>query len=147
MDRFLLAERGFAIGFCAATALAALLISPVAAQSVGDTSKPAGTADEARLKDLKISLTAEQGSLVETLRTLMKSAKLDFVIDNELKAGTATVHLKDIPFKDALATVVKVSTVPITYEVKDGVYHFMRRVDPPDARLHSPGKRAFRVSE
>jgi hypothetical protein len=61
----------------------------------------------------------------------MKSAKLDFAIDNDLKDGTVTVHFSEVPFKDALATMIKVSTIPITYEVKDGIYHFSRRILPP----------------
>lgn len=84
-----------------------------------------------RLKDVNITLNADHENLIETLRSLMKAAKVDFAIDSELKEGTATVHFKDLPFKDALTTLVKVSTIPIKYEIKNGVFHFMRRPEPP----------------
>ena len=97
-----------------------------------DAPAKSGAADAGdKFKDVKITMSADQQNLLEALRTLMKAAKADFAIDDELKAGTATVHLKDVPFKDALATLIKVSTIPVSYEVKDGVYHFMRRIDPP----------------
>lgn len=97
----------------------------------GDGAKAAENEALDKLKDVKITLDADRENLLNTLRNLMKGAKADFLIDDALKAGTATVHFKDLPFKDALNTLVKVSTFPIAYEVKDGIFHFMRRPEPP----------------
>lgn len=106
--------------------------SSKAADGSGNNSSKSGAADPMdALKDVRITLNADHENLLDTLRTLMKSAKADFVIDADLKAGTATVHFKDVAFKDALSTVVKVSTYPITVEVKDGIFHFKHREDPP----------------
>ena len=88
----------------------------------GDAAKSAENEALDKLKDVKITLDADRENLLATLRSLMKSAKADFAIDDVLKEGTATVHFKDLPFKDALNTLVKVSTFPIAYEVKDGVF-------------------------
>lgn len=139
---------GLSAIFSSAALLCVLACGSAAAQTDAGAGKTSGTAQNPagapaggaqkptddssdKLKDLKITLNADQDNLLDTLRTFMKSAKLDFVIDNELKNGTVTVHFKDVLFKDALATIVKVSTIPITYELKDGVYHFKLRVDPP----------------
>jgi hypothetical protein len=151
----------FPIGVSATGLLSTVLLSMLVAggalaQAPGDgANKPAGQADsgatkpaggdaEARLKDLKITLNADQENLIDALRTLMRDAKLDFVIDADLKAGTATVHFKDVPFKDALATIVKVSTMPITYDVKDGIYHFRHRDDPPPTPAPAEDPKAVR---
>ena len=120
-------------GFAAFSALAFLGPVGVLAQAPagGDATKSGGTETFDKLKDVKITLTSDAQNLVEALRALLKGAGADFVIDDELKSGTATVHFKDLPFKDALATFIKVATIPIKYEVKDGVFHFSRRIDPP----------------
>jgi len=97
----------------------------------GDSGKPGGTDAADKLKDVKVTLNADRGNLIDTLRALMNGVKADFVIDDELKAGTATVHFKDVPFKDALTTLVKVSTIPIMVEINDGIYHFRLRPEPP----------------
>jgi len=101
------------------------------AGDAGSASKSSGAPSDEALSKIKITLTAEQQNVSDALRSLMKSAKLDFAIDNDLKDGTITVHFKEVPFKDALTTMIKVSTIPITYEVKDGIYHFSRRILPP----------------
>ena len=102
-----------------------------APKSAGAQTKSSGAELSDKYKDVKINLSADQGNLLDTLRTLMKGAKADYVIDDELKAGTATLHFKDLPFKDALAAIVKVSSIPITFEIKDDVFHFMRRTEAP----------------
>jgi hypothetical protein len=130
---FAFSVRGVAAGVIGTAGLSLLLSGGVLAQGAPDSggAKTGAPAAGDKLKDIKITLNADQENLIDTLRTLMKSAKLDFIIDDDLKAGTATVHFKDLPFPDALATLVKVSTLPITYELKDGIYHFKHRVDPP----------------
>ncbi len=96
-----------------------------------DGAKSGGDDAVDKFKDVKITLNADQDKLIDAIRSLMKSAKADFLIDDDLKAGTVTVHFKDLPFKDALSTLMKVSTIPVAYEVNDGVYHFKRRMDSP----------------
>jgi hypothetical protein len=123
-------NQGIVRGVLGAAALGLVLSSGALAQSAPDGGAKSG-ADADSMKDVKITLNLDQENLVEGLRALMKSAKADFAIDDDLKTGAVTVHLKDLPFRDALATVIKVSTLPIKYEIKDGIYHFMRRIDPP----------------
>ena len=125
-------NRGVISGLIGSAALGLLLCGGALAQ--GDNAggaKSGETAGADALKSTKVTMNAEQENLVDAIRTLMKSAKADFVIDEDLKGGTATVHFKDVLFTDALSTLVKVSTIPIAFEVKDGIYHFKHRVDPP----------------
>ena len=130
--RVTVARRGF-VGVISAAALGLVLSGGALAQGTppgGDSKSGANEAAD-KLKDVKITLIVDQENLLQTIRTLMKSAKADFRIDDELNAGKVTVHFRDLPFKDALATIVKVSTLPIAYELKDGIYHFKLRIDPP----------------
>ena len=128
-------QRQKAIGGITLAALGLLLGGAAFAQAPANSEagKTGGSQSQSgtSLNDVKITLDTEQEDLLDALRSLMKSAKADFVIDDALKEGTVTVHLKDVPFKDALATVIKVSTLPIMYDVKDGIYHFKLRPDTP----------------
>ena len=124
--------------------LSALAISPAFAQGSGkgDSSekKPGGEAgasagdkksdpasselSPARFDDLKVSIDADGANLVVTLRSLMKSIKANYVIDDTLNDGKASINVKDIPFKTALKLLIKVSTLPIESDYKDGIFHF-----------------------
>ena len=137
----LIQARKIAGGIAIAT-LGFVLGGAAFAQSPGDGSSGKannGSQSGSNLSDVKITLNIEQEDVLDALRALMKSAKADFSIDDDLKEGTVTVHLKDVPFKDALATVMKVSTLPITYELKDGIYHFKRRPETPPDEDKTPG--------
>lgn len=74
--------------------------------------------------DLKVSIYADRGSLVTTLRSLLKSVKANFVIDNTLNEGLVSIQVKDIPFKTALKLLMRVSSLPVEWDQKDGVFHF-----------------------
>ena len=124
--------------------LSALAISPAFAQGAGKSEssekKPGGEAiasagdkksdpasselNPARFDDLKVSIDADSANLVATLRLLMKSIKANFVIDDSLNDGKASINVKDIPFKTALKLLIKVSSLPIEWDLKDGVFHF-----------------------
>ncbi len=124
--------------------LSALAISPALAQGAGkgesSEKKPGGEAstsvgdkksdfasselNPARFDDLKVSIDADSANLVSTLRSLMKSIKANFVIDDSLNDGKVSINVKEIPFKTALKLLIKVSSLPIEWDHKDGVFHF-----------------------
>ncbi len=78
----------------------------------------------ARFDDLKVSIDADSANLVATLRSLMKSIKANFVIDDSLNDGKVSINVKEIPFKTALKLLIKVSSLPIEWDHKDGIFHF-----------------------
>ncbi|HLJ57821.1 MAG TPA: hypothetical protein VKT77_22480 [Chthonomonadaceae bacterium] len=109
------------------------------APAPADSPKSDGSDVVDKFRDVKVTVNADKANLVDAIRDLMKSAKADFRIDNELKDGTVSLHLTDMPFKDALATLIKVSTVPVAYETTDGIFHFKLRPEPPpDAPAADP---------
>lgn len=118
-----------------AVVLAALCLLPIthaAAQATSGGNSSDAAALE-KINSAKVTLEVDKARTGEALHTLMKSAGASYVLDGDLGAGTVTAHLKDVAFKDALAVVVKVSTVPITYEIQEGIFHFKKKPEEPAA--------------
>ena len=104
--------------------------------SSGDKDKtlasPHNSASKDSLDDLKVGINSENDSLTDTLITLLKSVRADYVIDDSLKAGKVSIHIKETTFKRALELILKVSTVPFEWERKDGIFHF-KLAEPKEA--------------
>ena len=104
--------------------------SPITAQAQEAGSSSANAAMD-KINSTKITLEANGVKTGDALHTIMKASGASYVLDEDLGQGTVTAHLKDVPFKDVLVTIVKVSTVPITYELQEGIFHFKKKPEAP----------------
>lgn len=80
-----------------------------------------------RLANKKVTLQMDEASLLSAIRAVMKSVDADFTVDPALRDARVTVSLTNIRLGLALDLLMKVSTIPATYHVEDGVYQFELR--------------------
>jgi hypothetical protein len=113
-----------------------VLPAPVHAQD-----PPAQNADKkndsaTKLADKRVTLQVEEASLTNAIRMLMKSVGADFSIDPALREARVTANLTNIRLQVALDTLMRISTVPASYRVAEGVYLFEpRKEEPPTPPL------------
>lgn len=110
-----------------------VLPAPVRAQD-----PPAQNADKkndsaTKLADRRVTLQVEEASLSNAVRMLMKSVGADFSIDPALRDARVTANLTNIRLQIALDTLMRISTIPATYRVAEGVYIFEPRKEEPPA--------------
>lgn len=128
----------YLIGSFLLLSIFALPSLPASSQTTGDSGKKSGEeskqskSDTSKFDNKKVSLNINDESLQTAIRLLMKGVDGEYVIDNSLKAARVTLEFKDILFKDALKTLMKVSTLPVTYKIEDGIYHFMLKEEVYD---------------
>jgi hypothetical protein len=102
---------------------------PASGTGGGNASAATGKQNPA---EKRVSLEAENIPLTQAIKTIMQSARADYVVDSALRGATVTAHLTDVKLSVVLATLMKVSSLPVTYRLEDGIYHFVPRIDPPE---------------
>src|SRR2546421_9535713 len=88
---------------------------------------------ETTAPDKKVTLNLENADLRYALKLLFTSAGVNYTLDQAVQ-GTVTVSLTDIPFRTALASVLRSTqtTSPLTYRVEDQVYIISPKIEVVD---------------
>jgi len=86
-----------------------------------------------------VSLDLESSSLYYGLKLLFTQAKCNFTIDESLKSLTVTAHLTDVPFRIALETLLKSTSMPLTYKLENGIYSVIPKIEEPLLKVDTGG--------
>lgn len=116
-------------------ALYLAISAPIQAQEAGggkqgDTSTGSQT-DNKEYLNVKVNVEMENGKFTDAIRLLFKDAKKDYFVASELSDARVTVNFRNLPFKDALPALLKVSSLPIEYKIEDDIYKFNLRKEEP----------------
>ena len=106
----------FALAGLTLLALGSLALPQSAAAQQTPPAPDAESADK-RL----ITLDLEDGDLYAAFKALFQQAKVNYTLDPSLKGTTVTAHIK-LPFRQAVATLVKTSGLPIALTFENNVY-------------------------
>jgi hypothetical protein len=72
--------------------------------------------------DKRINLEMHSASLIEALRTLFKTAGVDFSIKSTVENDSVTCMLKGVTFTTALKTILQSGRQELTYRMEDDVF-------------------------
>lgn len=67
---------------------------------------------------------SENISVGPALQILMRQMKSKFEFHPDLAGATISIRMEDVPISRALTEIGKASSIPFTYEIKDGIYIF-----------------------
>ncbi len=84
----------------------------------------------------KVSIDVESGDIRFAIKLLFQSLEVNYTIAPDVQ-GPITVHLKDVPFKTALESMLKTSSVPLTYRVEAGIYSISVKNESAAATIES----------
>lgn len=106
--------------------------SPAAAQQQGTNT--------IAVEDRVVALDVENARLGDVLPDMMKSVDADYALDKDIKEFRVTIHITSAKLKDALATMMKISTGPVVVKVEGGLYHFMLGTVAGSSTTHAAEK-------
>ncbi len=69
-----------------------------------------------------ITMEIQNEDLYSVLRDVFSQQKVNYTIDPSLKRVVVSAKLQNVPFQEALKSVLKASNMPFAYRVQDGVY-------------------------
>jgi hypothetical protein len=117
------------LGFSIISACSTL---PTCAQPPADKNQE-GSVDPS---NRKIDLDLESTNLYYGLKLLFSQVKANFTIDDSLKSLSVTAHLSQVPFRVALETLLKSTSLPLTYKMESGIYSVVpKQEEPPPQEL------------
>lgn len=94
-----------------------VISGPSRAQAVDDVSNK------------KVTLNLENADIRSALKLLFDTVGLNFALDSNVR-GAVTVSLNDTPFRTALESILRSSSmIPLTYRVEGGVYNISPKPD------------------
>ena len=108
-----------------------LLALPGGSARAQDT-PPVPDANDPTMK--KVSLDLEQTNLYSALKLLFGHINANYFLDPSLKNSEVSVHLRDVPFKIVLDTLIKSTGLPITWKFEDNIY----RIVPKEVETANP---------
>ena len=94
---------------------------------------PAGlpAADEANIKQQRITLELKDVPIRSALETLFKGTGLNYVIDQNVTGMVSSLTLRDETFDRALRVLLKSATPPLTFRKDGEVYLIRTKEEPP----------------
>lgn len=90
-------------------------------------------ADAAVMTDARtglVSIDYPEGPVFRVLSATCVSAGVYYTNDPSMGDRAVTVHLRNVPLRQALNIICQAASPPLTYEVIDGVYQFSATVPP-----------------
>ena len=90
-----------------------------------------GTKQKAPSWSVPVTLNAEKADIRSMLKNLFQSAGISYTVDENI-SGTVTASFREMPFKEALQTLLAASSMggKLTYIVRDGVVQVIIRSEP-----------------
>ncbi len=109
---------------------AGLLAMPLCAHAQ-DATPGSDPSTSSAASEQKVTLKLENASLFYALKLLFAQIKADYTIDESLKQIPVNVSLTKVSFRIALETVLKSSSLPLTYSITPGtnIYTIIEKKD------------------
>lgn len=114
---------------CLGLALAGVCVFAMPTRAQQADKKPA---ESPSLLEKRVTISVDSARLNRALKMVMTAADADYTIDERLREGVVTAHLKNVTLQTALETILKAASVPATYRFEDNIFGFVLREDVRD---------------